>query len=405
MPNLNPLISTLCPVCHFTLAAPFFDGGSQPIATLGWPNSQEQARLMTCLPLNYVQCPRCTHVWNRSFTYEDIPYKESPNQMFNKGAIWLGHLAKTRDLILSDLPIAPTVIDIGCGEGHFVRGIANAREGRGRFVGFDPSPIQNIGQDIELHSRYFEPIQDIVNLAPDLLVMRHVLEHLTDCAAFVEQLAWGASQLDKRVLFFAEMPCIDRVFDSKRLSDFFYEHPSQFTTRSFKTLMERSGTILELAHGYDGEVVYALVELGLPESYQATLNSSLAFYDEAFSSQAFIRKQLEELIEQGQSVAIWGGTGKSAAFINFFQAVVQNFPIVIDSDFQKVGTYVPGTGQIIQFRDVLKANPVDVIIIPPQWRAKDIVAEMRRENIMANKILIEHGGKLIDFLKAEHPYA
>ena len=268
------------------------------------------------------------------------------------------------------------------------------------FVGFDPGPIQNIGQDIELHSRYFEPIKDIVNFAPDLLVMRHVLEHLTDCAAFVEQLAWGASQLDKRVLFFAEMPCIDRVFDSKRLSDFFYEHPSQFTTRSFKTLMERSGTILELAHGYDGEVVYALVELGLPESYQATLNSSLAFYDEAFSSQAFIRKQLEELIEQGQSVAIWGGTGKSAAFINFFQAVVQNFPIVIDSDFQKVGTYVPGTGQIIQFRDVLKANPVDVIIIPPQWRAKDIVAEMRRENIMANKILIEHGGKLIDFLKA-----
>ena len=77
----------------------------------------------------------------------------------------------------------------------------------------------------------------------------------------------------------------------------------------------------------------------------------------------------------------------------------------MDFDFQKVGTYVPGTGQIIQFRDVSKTNPVDVIIIPPQWWAKVIVTEMRRENITANKILIEHGGKLIDFLKAEHPYA
>ena len=359
---------------------------------------------MTCLPLNYVQCPRCTHVWNRSFAYEDIPYKESPNQMFNKGTIWLGHLARTRDLTLTHIPISPTVIDIGCGEGHFVREIANALKGKGRFVGFDPSPTQNIGQGIELHSRYFDPLIDIVNFAPDLLVMRHVLEHLTDCAGFVEQLAWGASKLDKRVLFFAEMPCIDRVFNSKRLSDFYYEHPSQFTTQSFKILMERSGTILELAHGYDGEVVYALVELGIPESYRVTLNSSLIFYEEASSSKTFIRKQLIELIEQGQSVAIWGGTGKSAAFINFFHAEEQYFPIVVDSDYQKVGTYVPGTGQIIQFRDVLKTNPVDIIIIPPQWRAKDIIVEMRRENIMANKILIEHGGKLIDFLKDEHPY-
>jgi hypothetical protein len=30
----------------------------------------------------------------------------------------------------------------------------------------------------------------------------------------------------------------------------------------------------------------------------------------------------------------------------------------------------------IVFRDVLKDMPVDVVILPMQWRARDIVAEM-----------------------------
>jgi hypothetical protein len=60
--NLTP---ALCPVCHHTLAAPFFDGGMQPLATLGWPASAAEARAMPRFPLDFVQCPRCTHVWNR----------------------------------------------------------------------------------------------------------------------------------------------------------------------------------------------------------------------------------------------------------------------------------------------------------------------------------------------------
>ena len=43
------------------------------------------------------------------------------------------------------------------------------------------------------------------------------------------------------------------------------------------------------------------------------------------------------------------------------------------------------------------------MIIPTQWRAQDIVAEMQREG-MRRKVLIEHGGRLVDFATADHPY-
>ena len=99
-----------------------------------------------------------------------------------------------------------------------------------------------------------------------------------------------------------------------------------------------------------------------------------------------------------------GGTGKAAAFIHQFRADAARFPLVVDSDPAKVGTFVPGTGQEIRFRDSLKDKSPDVVIIPTQWRARDIAAEMVREGIHAKQVLIEHNGRLIDFLRDEHPY-
>jgi hypothetical protein len=203
---------------------------------------------------------------------------------------------------------------------------------------------------------------------------------------------------------FAEVPCIDRVFDSGRLADFFYEHVSHFTTDSFRALMRRAGEVEVLSHGYDGEVVYASVLLNVGDARRLQAERAVAFAARAQTSRATIARQLDELASSGKKVAIWGGTGKAAAFIHQFGADAKRFPLVVDSDPDKTGTYVPGTGQAIQFRDVLKAKPVDVVIIPTQWRAKDIVAEMAREGIQAQQIFIEHNGGLVDFNRGEHPY-
>ncbi len=397
------LIPTSCPVCGHSLAAPFFDAGHQTLATLGWPDSATSAQAMPKHRLDFVQCPRCTHVWNRAFSYDAIPYENNPNRMFNKGGIWKGHLAATRDLVLEYLPSAPVVVEIGCGEGHFVRGLAEARQS-GRFVGFDPNGSSETGLGVEFHARLFEPLSDMAAFTPDAVVIRHVIEHLTEPAALLEQLAWGAAGLGKPSWLFAEVPCIDRVFETDRLADFFYEHVSHFTTESFRTLMQRAGEIVTLAHGYDGEVVFALVRLGVADNARVLAEQANAFCYRAQRSQTCIGDQLATLAASGKRVAIWGGTGKAAAFMHHFGADAQRFPLVVDSDPDKAGTFVPGCGQRIEFRDVLKSAPVDVVIIPTQWRSRDIVAEMAREGIVANTVLIEHDGRLIDFKADRHPY-
>ncbi len=132
---------------------------------------------------------------------------------------------------------------------------------------------------------------------------------------------------------------------------------------------------------------------------------SVAFANDTRQSLGTIQRQLSELAKSGQRIAIWGGTGKSAAFMQRYSVDCQRFPLVVDSDPDKVGTYVPGTGQLIQFRDVLKTEPAAIILIPPQWRAADIVVEMQREGIFPDQVLIEHDGRLVDFHRESSPYS
>jgi hypothetical protein len=162
--------------------------------------------------------------------------------------------------------------------------------------------------------------------------------------------------------------------------------------------------VLEVGHGYGGEVVFGFVRLGAPASSMAVAGAAQGFRSAALAALAAIRAQLAELHRSGQNVAVWGGTGKSAAFMCRYGVDAERFPIVVDSDPAKVGTFVPGTGQEIRFRDWLLDHPAEVVIIPPQWRAADITTEMEHAGIRAPKVLIEHEGRLVDFHRHDHPY-
>jgi len=360
---------------------------------------------MPRLPLSFVRCVDCGHVFNREFDYRQVPYSDKPNLMFNRAAIWQGYLREVRDTIIAQLPKDPVVVEIGCGEGHLLRDLARALPG-GRYVGFDPhGTLDTADGKVEVRRELFEPAVHLAEYRPDLVVSRHVLEHMMNPLRFLQRLSFAAEWFSARTLLFLEVPCIDRVFTSGRIADFYYEHNSHFTTRSFTSLLRRlTPEILLLEHGYNGEVITGLVELGT-HSQAATLGrEALTFRDQAVTARARIRQQLAEIHASGQTLALWGGTGKGAAFINYFGVDAQRFPLVVDSDPDKVGTYVPGASQLIRFRDYLLEHPADIIIIPTQWRANDIVTEMQQTGIRFQTALIEHHGRLVDYFADEHPY-
>ena len=392
-----------CPACGHHVAVRFF-AGAQPLATIAWPATAEAARSMPQQLLDFVRCVDCGHVFNRAFDYAAVPYSDKPNLMFNKGALWSGFLAEVQAALLARLPERPVVVEIGHGDGSFIAALAAARPG-GRYVGFDPNGAATGAAAVELRSALFDPAEHLAELRPDLIISRHVMEHLANPLGFLQRLSFAVGRSGVPCLVYLEVPCIDRLIETGRTVDLYYEHNSQFTTRSFSRMLSRCAAGIEtIGHGYDGEVIFGLARMSAaPE--QLRIADEAACYDAAARlADQVIRAQLVALHRSGRAVAIWGGTGKSAAFMNRYGVDAERFPVVVDSDPAKVGTFVPGTGQEIRARDWLLEHPADIVVIPPQWRAADIVAEMARAGIVAEAVVIEHAGRLIDYFDEPHPY-
>lgn len=393
-----------CPACGHHVAVPFFDGGHHPLATIAWPASRDEATSLPRLPLDFVRCMECGHVYNMAFDYGRVPYSEKPNLMFNEGALWSEHIVRRARDILSRLPDAPVVVDVGYGDGGFLGSLRQHCPG-GRFIGFDPHGADGRVSGLDLRKEYFDAARHLPEIRPDVIVSRHVLEHLVNPLGFLQRMAAVASALDMTPLAYFEVPCIDNAVTARRTVDFYYEHSSQFTTTSFVRMLTRcQAEIIEIGHAYGSEVIFGIVRLGGAPVATGFTREAIAFRKESEAALGIIRAQLEGLHASGRTVAVWGGTGKSAAFMSRYGLDAGRFPIVVDSDASKVGTFVPGTGQDIRSSLWLKAHPVEVIIIPPQWRAADILGEMERNGISCQMILIEHGGRLVDFVRDAHPY-
>lgn len=375
-----------------------------PLATIAWPKSTKEAQTMRHLPNDFVRCVDCGHIYNVAFDYANVPYSEKPNLMFNQGALWSEFIRDIQERIVHMLPRNPVVVEIGHGDGSFLSTLASLKP-EGKYIGFDPHGAKEGNSSVTLRPELFIPGVHLAEIKPDIIIMRHVLEHLTNTLGFLQEIAFCSSTLGLKPFGYFEVPCIDRVLSTGRTVDLYYEHSSQFTTASFSNMLARSKTeVQSLGHGYDGEVLYAFARFGrTPTSMEYALEAE-HYFTGAKQAKEAISKQLDALAASGVKTAIWGGTGKSAAFTNYFGADAKRFPLVVDSDRHKVGTFVPGTGQEIQFRDVLKTAGVDTVIIPPQWRAADIISEMQREGIGYKRVLIEHNLRLIDYHTDEHPY-
>ncbi len=397
-----------CPACGHHVAVPFLKSEDQPLATLAWPADKNSAHNLPYLPLDFIRCVNCGHVYNEKFDYASVPYSHNPNLMFNEGIHWSEFIQKIQKKILSYLPDNPVIVEIGYGDGSFLSALADLCP-EGRFIGFDPHGAdmneEHQEKGVSYINELFEPIRNLNEIKPDLIISRHVLEHLVNPLGFLQHLSYAANCYDIVPLTYFEVPCIDRVLETGRTVDFYYEHSSQFTSQSFREMLTQSKLMIkDIGYGYNSEVIYAFSKINSSKKTIEVAHNASQFYENAEIALSRIREQLEKLHTSGQQIAIWGGTGKSCAFMCRYGLDDKRFPIVIDSDQSKVGTFVPGTGQEIRFRDWLQTHSVDVVIIPPQWRAKDIIREMVDNKIPYKTILIEHNGALIDFHKDSHPY-
>jgi hypothetical protein len=346
--------------------------------------------------MNFHMCLKCGHVFNVDFDVARIPYEEDSNLMYNSGSGWDTHIENMVQLLRGGYNAwGKTLIDIGAGDGLLLDYInqQSLDDGVGtRCIAFEPGIEADSCQQagLETYMDYFIPERDMALFKPDILICRHVIEHMENPRKFITEIAYWAHETQCLPVFLAEVPCIEKALKQGRTSDFLYEHVSNFTVRSFLALFETCGWVThDFFMAYNQEVV---IWVGRPDP-RAFITPQFNLNREA------IRDIVRYLQASRDSVAFWGGTGKGAAFLNACEITDGR---VIDSDDRKVGRYVPGTGQLIEHAGSLRVNPVDTVVITTRWRAADIYAEIKRDYPCVKEVLIVDGDFIREYTKEDY---
>ncbi len=385
-----------CIVCGSYILEPLYRPKDQPLAALSLPNKREDALSAPRYPMDFHMCASCGHIFNVAFDYSLIPYQNDSNLMYNAGSVWANYLQDAAKLIEGYGLKEKTVVDIGCGDGGFLKLLFDL-EPNARYIGFEPGIEADnaVFEGVEIIKDFFLANRDMKEYSPDVIVCRHVIEHLESPREFVERIAYFALSVGISPIFVAEVPNIQNALNDLRVADYLYEHVSNFTPASLRTLFEICGfEVLELIGGYGDEVSLIIAKLKKEDGKLQTAKKAKQIREKLLLQKTTLDTTLKELKTKNKSIAIWGATGKGASFINSFELNADDYTIVVDSDERKCGRYTPGTGQLIRHSTYLLENHCDVIVATTNWRVCDISEEIKRRGIRCEKLLIVRNGNV-----------
>lgn len=377
------------PICPESDILPLIDMPGVPVhCNVLWP-SREAALEAPRGNIRLGYFPDCGHVYNLDFDPSLMEYTQeyenslhfSPRFQAYASALAEGLVAKY-DLKDKD------IVEIGAGKGDFLIMLCAPHGNRG--WGYDPSYVPDEG--------YTAPsvtfIQDFytekyINQKADLIVCRHVLEHIEDPDAFVAQVRRAVGDRKKTVVFF-EVPNSLWTLRQLGIWDIIYEHCSYFSPASLAFVFRRNGfRVLHVDQVFGGQ--FLTIE-AVPDDYPPALENSAelaALMEDARAFAANYREKhshwqskLAQLSAAGKRGVVWGAGSKGVTFLNAMPDS-QAIEYIVDINPRKQGRYVGGTGQLIVSPNFLRDMQPDFVIIMNTNYREEIGEMLRQQNVSA----------------------
>jgi SAM-dependent methyltransferase len=261
-------------------------------------------------------------VRNATFRPELVDYDAAYQNEQGGSSQFRAHMEAVADLV--DDKIGRTgLIEVGCGKGTFLE-LLSARGAE--VTGFDPTYE---GESPLVKREYFSPS---LGMRGEGLILRHVLEHITDPVAFLRQLAEANGD---RGLIYIEVPCLDWICTNKSWFDIFYEHVNYFRLSDFSRIF---GRVVHADRAFGGQYLRVIADLSTLRSPRRNPDDAVRFPDD-------ITKRLEAQTETGgEDDIVWGGASKGVIFSLLRDRAGHPVGRVIDINPAKQGRYLSATG-------------------------------------------------------------
>ncbi|MBE7474455.1 MAG: methyltransferase domain-containing protein [Anaerolineales bacterium] len=378
-----------CPVCYKQTFVPFFELNNVPAQDGVLWNNLEEALTAPTGNIKLAFCQSCGYIGNLLFEPKKIRYDQEYSFSLHFSPTYQNFINDLASRLVEKYGLKnKRILEIGCGQGDFLRLICSLGHNRG--IGIDPSTTSHVEQ-IGLHEITF--LQDFYSekyarQEVDLVCCRQVLDQLPHPKIFIELLRQNIGQHAPTTVYF-EVPNAVKIFEDLLIRNIIYEKSSWFTPTSISRLFELSGfKILSVEPCFEGGQylgIEAVPTSGVVPD-QITDDADLEYFGQLIRafSENYRRKiktwgeQLSALRHSGQRAIVWGA-GSGA--INFFSMlkIKEEISYVVDINPQRQGKFLPLTGQQVVPPEFIQEYKADVIIITNSTYEQEIrqqVADM-----------------------------
>ncbi|MFZ0626709.1 MAG: methyltransferase domain-containing protein [Acidimicrobiia bacterium] len=355
----------VCSACGRPGLTSFYRADTLPTQTCVLLDGEEEARRYPTGDLELAVCAACGLIQNVLFDPSLVDYSKptEESQAFSpKFQAFASSLAE-RLVAEHDLK-GCAVLEIGCGKGDFMMLLAECGIGRG--LGIDPGYLPNRPEvadaDIEFRRDWYDP--ESVGLPADLVLTRHLMEHVPNVGQFLGWLAESTRGTEGAVLF-TEVPDVRRVLDEGAFWDVYYEHCSYFTRGSLARAIAATGLRpTDVWLDFDDQYILSEAVAGSGEPWARddlgeTLRAAESFGSIASEAVEKWRDEIASRIDRGLEVAVWGGGSKAVAFLT---TIGIDGVSVVDINPHKQGKWLPTVAVEVQSPRILEEIRPDLVI-------------------------------------------
>lgn len=380
-----------CPICASANIQLFLHRERVPVQQNNLYHSEKEALNCALGDLQMSFCENCGFVFNRAFDPQLMQYSASYNNTQEASGHFVAHLEQMKNRLIASGVKNAKIVEAGCGKGFFLKALIADPKFENTGIGFDPAyegEESLFAGRLRFVKKYFD--HSCVDIEPDTLICRHVIEHVNEPVEFLREIAMALRSSHGCRLFF-ETPCIDWIFRTRTIWDFFYEHCSIFSAQSLKFLFEKTGfSVKKVEAVFSDQYLWLEAEnrqpaLPVPAAPETTAHLLTAFKSSAQQQNQSWQELLQKRSKKGP-ILVWGAGAKGVTFANLFDRERRHIEALIDVNPDKQGRFIPATAHpVIGPAGLKDLKEATIIVMNPNYRG-EISALLQRQGLNAELI-------------------
>jgi 2-polyprenyl-3-methyl-5-hydroxy-6-metoxy-1,4-benzoquinol methylase len=365
------MISHTCPVCRSQETFNFLKRTGIPVVQNMIFSDKKSAISVPRGDIHLSCCKSCGFIFNSAFDEKLIMYGNAYDNRQQFSEYFHLYMKKISECLIQKKGVTNSrIIEVGCGDGTFLRLLLSDERNGNTGTGFDPS-YRGPESDCNGRARFIIDYYDqrYADFRADVVVSRHVIEHIADPIKFLSCIRDSLGKQNDATVFL-ETPDVNWILKNNSFWDFCYEHCSYFSPESLSHALRFAGfRPVEIIRTFSGQYMLSIAK---PVEYNPDKESRAQYKNEisdiadeyAQNEQNFIEKNrsaLKKLKETG-NVFLWGAGAKGVMYANTIDPDYQFISGIVDVNPDKQDGFIPGTGHQVISPDRLPQSGAVIIM-------------------------------------------